>query len=150
MQLEQHVLKPRPCVCLWHACALVAVNARNVLVASSSTAPYGAVAKLADLGLSRVIRQQATHKTTNTVGTLRCAAAADTCSSSSWLCWHPCSFPSCLSFRTFGAQCVFRVCWWLLQCVSSTGGICNHTNSPCLTDRPVLPVVVNRVCDCLR
>lgn len=54
-------------------CWLGAVNARNVLVASSSTAPYGAVAKLADLGLSRVIRQQATHKTTNSVGTLRCA-----------------------------------------------------------------------------
>jgi hypothetical protein len=52
-----------------------AVNARNVLIASSSTAPYGAVAKLADLGLSRVIRQQATHKTTNTVGTLRCVCS---------------------------------------------------------------------------
>jgi serine/threonine protein kinase len=47
-----------------------AVNARNVLVSSCDDAPGGVVAKLADLGMSRVLRQHATHKTTNTVGTL--------------------------------------------------------------------------------
>jgi len=64
------------CVCVLRVaacCCWGAVNARNVLVCSSRGAAYGAVAKLADLGLSRVIRQQATHKTTNTVGTLRWA-----------------------------------------------------------------------------
>lgn len=42
-------------------------NAHNVLVASSSVAPHGLVAKVADLGLSRVLKQHATHRTTHTV-----------------------------------------------------------------------------------
>lgn len=41
-------------------------NAHNVLVASSPVAPYGLVAKVADLGLARVLGQ-ATHGTTRTV-----------------------------------------------------------------------------------
>eukprot|EP00878_Enallax_costatus_P040109 GHUV01046099.1.p1 GENE.GHUV01046099.1~~GHUV01046099.1.p1 ORF type:complete len:113 (+),score=26.00 GHUV01046099.1:14-352(+) len=41
-------------------------NAHNVMVSSSPTAPYGLVAKIADLGLSRIIKQQATHRTTKT------------------------------------------------------------------------------------
>ena len=45
-------------------------NARNVLVSSSSTAQFGVVAKLADLGLSRVIKQHSTHRTTATYGTM--------------------------------------------------------------------------------
>lgn len=45
-------------------------NARNVLVSSSSTAPYGHTAKIADLGLSRTVKQHQTHRTTNTVGTM--------------------------------------------------------------------------------
>jgi hypothetical protein len=44
-------------------------NPRNVLVASSAAAECGMVAKLADLGLSRAIKQQKTHRTTNTIGT---------------------------------------------------------------------------------
>jgi hypothetical protein len=43
-------------------------NAHNVLVASSPVARHGLVAKVADLGLSRVLKQQATHRTTSTVG----------------------------------------------------------------------------------
>jgi hypothetical protein len=43
-------------------------NARNVLVRSSPSG--GVVAKLADLGISRVIKQHSTHRTTNTVGTM--------------------------------------------------------------------------------
>lgn len=67
--IPRQAMKMTTCVhCRW---LRRAVNARNVLVSSCSTAPYGAVAKLADLGLSRCIRQHATHKTTNTVGTLR-------------------------------------------------------------------------------
>eukprot|EP00878_Enallax_costatus_P018455 GHUV01019427.1.p1 GENE.GHUV01019427.1~~GHUV01019427.1.p1 ORF type:complete len:578 (+),score=131.42 GHUV01019427.1:188-1921(+) len=46
------------------------LNARNVLVCSSDNAPAGMVAKLADLGLSRVIKQHKTHRTTQTVGTM--------------------------------------------------------------------------------
>ncbi|KAF8061383.1 roco8 [Scenedesmus sp. PABB004] len=46
------------------------LNARNVLVASSATAPLGMVAKVADLGLSKAIQQQRTHRTTDTTGTL--------------------------------------------------------------------------------
>jgi hypothetical protein len=42
-------------------------NAHNVLVASSSVARHGMVAKVADLGLSRVLKQYATHRTTSTV-----------------------------------------------------------------------------------
>lgn len=45
-------------------------NARNVLVSSSTTAQFGMVAKLADLGLSRVIKQHSTHRTTATYGTM--------------------------------------------------------------------------------
>jgi hypothetical protein len=71
-------LAPTYRVLVWSLACAVAVNARNVLVSSSSAAPYGAVAKLADLGLSRMIRRQATHKTTNTVGTLRLAPACQT------------------------------------------------------------------------
>jgi hypothetical protein len=50
-------------------------NSHNVLVTSSSTAQYGMVAKIADLGLSRVIKQQATHRTTRTVGAAAAAIA---------------------------------------------------------------------------
>jgi hypothetical protein len=51
-------------------CLMFAVlqNARNVLVRSSASG--GVVAKLADLGISRVIKQHSTHRTTNTVGTM--------------------------------------------------------------------------------
>lgn len=60
--------------CVYVLCALLcAVNARNVLVSSCPDVLHGVVAKLADLGLSRVIRLHSTHKTTNTVGTLRYA-----------------------------------------------------------------------------
>lgn len=51
-------------------CALCLQNARNVLVASCNDAPSGVQAKLADLGLSRSIKQHQTHRTTNTVGGL--------------------------------------------------------------------------------
>lgn len=47
--------------------SVVVQNAHNVLVASSSVARHGLVAKVADLGLSRVLKQQATHRTTGTV-----------------------------------------------------------------------------------
>jgi hypothetical protein len=43
-------------------------NSRNVLVSSSASAEGGMVAKLADLGLSRVLQQHKTHRTTQTVG----------------------------------------------------------------------------------
>ena len=43
-------------------------NARNVLVSSDGACDCGMVAKLADLGLSRMIKQHATHRTTETVG----------------------------------------------------------------------------------
>jgi hypothetical protein len=56
------------CCCCYGHCPLLQ-NARNVLVCSSRTAPHGLVAKLADLGLSRVIKQHSTHRTTNTVST---------------------------------------------------------------------------------
>lgn len=42
-------------------------NARNVLVASCSEAPSGVQAKVADLGLSRTVKQHQTHRTTTTV-----------------------------------------------------------------------------------
>jgi hypothetical protein len=42
-------------------------NAHNVLVSSSSVARHGLVAKVADLGLSKILQQQATHRTTRTV-----------------------------------------------------------------------------------
>jgi hypothetical protein len=50
-----------------HAMVFALQNARNVLVASCSSMPAGVTAKLADLGLSRSIKQHATHRTTNTV-----------------------------------------------------------------------------------
>ncbi|KAF8061385.1 Acad10 [Scenedesmus sp. PABB004] len=46
------------------------LNARNVLVSSSAAAACGMVAKLSDLGLSKAIQQQRTHRTTGTCGTL--------------------------------------------------------------------------------
>jgi hypothetical protein len=55
---------------------LVLQNARNVLVCSSRSAPYGMVAKLADLGLSRVIKQHSTHRTTNTVSSSSCSSSS--------------------------------------------------------------------------
>jgi hypothetical protein len=45
-------------------------NARNVLLSSSSVATLGVVAKLADLGLSRIVRSHRSHHSTNTVGTM--------------------------------------------------------------------------------
>lgn len=45
-------------------------NARNVLITSSSSSLGGYSAKLADLGLSRTIKQHTTHHTTCTVGTM--------------------------------------------------------------------------------
>jgi hypothetical protein len=54
---------PVTCCC----CCCLLQNACNVLVSSSRTAPYGLVAKLADLGLSRAIKQHSMHRTTNTV-----------------------------------------------------------------------------------
>lgn len=48
-------------------CLFLPQNAHNVLVASSFVSPYGMVAKVADLGLSRVLKQHATHRTTRTV-----------------------------------------------------------------------------------
>eukprot|EP00882_Tetradesmus_deserticola_P010854 GHRQ01011473.1.p4 GENE.GHRQ01011473.1~~GHRQ01011473.1.p4 ORF type:complete len:105 (+),score=50.45 GHRQ01011473.1:3-317(+) len=44
------------------------LNAHNVLVRSCEAG--GVAAKLADLGISRVIKQHATHRTTHTVGTM--------------------------------------------------------------------------------
>lgn len=46
------------------------LNAHNVLVASSSVARHGLVAKLGDFGLSRTLKLHATHRTTGTVGML--------------------------------------------------------------------------------
>eukprot|EP00878_Enallax_costatus_P015115 GHUV01015827.1.p1 GENE.GHUV01015827.1~~GHUV01015827.1.p1 ORF type:complete len:582 (+),score=126.05 GHUV01015827.1:174-1748(+) len=46
------------------------LNARNVLVASNPSAPNGCTAKLADLGLARVMAKARTHRTTDTVGTM--------------------------------------------------------------------------------
>jgi len=53
--------------CFVAAARLNLQNAHNVLVASSSVAHHGLVAKVADLGLSRVLKQHATHRTTQTV-----------------------------------------------------------------------------------
>lgn len=44
-------------------------NARNVLVVSNGASACGMTAKVADLGLSRSIKQNS-HRTTNTVGTM--------------------------------------------------------------------------------
>ncbi|KAF6266356.1 kinase-like domain-containing protein [Scenedesmus sp. NREL 46B-D3] len=54
----------------WGGRDVAVKTARNVLVCSSQEAKFGMVAKLADLGLSRVIKLHRTHRTTNTVGTL--------------------------------------------------------------------------------
>jgi hypothetical protein len=54
--------------CNTAAAAALLQNARNVLVSSSAGAECGMVAKLADLGLSRVLQQHKTHRTTQTVG----------------------------------------------------------------------------------
>jgi hypothetical protein len=53
----------------WTAMVMLCVpqNARNVLVSSCAAEACGVQGKLADLGLSRTIRQQQTHRTTNTV-----------------------------------------------------------------------------------
>lgn len=45
-------------------------NARNVLLSSSGVTNLGVVAKLADLGLSRIVRSHRSHHSTNTVGTM--------------------------------------------------------------------------------
>lgn len=46
------------------------LNARNVLLSSSGVTALGVVAKLADLGLSRIVRSHKSHHSTNTVGTM--------------------------------------------------------------------------------
>jgi serine/threonine protein kinase len=46
------------------------LNAQNVLVASNAMAQTGMTAKLADLGLSRMLVQCKTHHSTNSMGTL--------------------------------------------------------------------------------
>lgn len=52
------------------AATSLAQNARNVLVCSSSSSKSGMCAKVADLGLSRCLQHHATHRTTNTCGTM--------------------------------------------------------------------------------
>jgi hypothetical protein len=51
-------------------------NARNVLVASAPGASLGMAAKVADLGLSKVIKHNS-HHTTNTVGTMNHTAPGE-------------------------------------------------------------------------
>ncbi|KAF8066214.1 roco8 [Scenedesmus sp. PABB004] len=46
------------------------LNTRNVLVASNPVAQWGLVAKLSDLGCTRVVMQHSTHHTTNGMGTM--------------------------------------------------------------------------------
>ncbi|KAF8065521.1 STY13 [Scenedesmus sp. PABB004] len=46
------------------------LNSSNCLVCSDPAAETGMTAKLADLGLSRVMKERATHRTTRTTGTL--------------------------------------------------------------------------------
>jgi hypothetical protein len=60
------------CMCL----PLPLQNARNVLVASEPGAALGMVAKVADLGLSQVIKHNS-HHTTNTVGTMNHTAPGE-------------------------------------------------------------------------
>lgn len=55
-------------------------NARNVLLSSSGVTNLGVVAKLADLGLSRIVRSHRSHHSTNTVGTMSHVAPGE-----SWL-----------------------------------------------------------------
>jgi len=45
-------------------------NANNVLVSSSASAPFGAVSKVSDLGLARVIESNSTHHTSAARGTM--------------------------------------------------------------------------------
>lgn len=46
------------------------MNARNVLVSSCSTSEIAMCAKVADLGLARCLAHHATHRTTNSCGTM--------------------------------------------------------------------------------
>lgn len=56
--------------CAWMGIKSRLQNARNVLVSSNLSAVVGLTAKLADFGLSRIIKQQQTHRTTKTCGTM--------------------------------------------------------------------------------
>jgi len=51
-------------------CVSANQNARNVLLSSSGVTALGVMAKLADLGLSRIVRSHRSHHSTNTVGTM--------------------------------------------------------------------------------
>ena len=44
------------------------INARNILVSSSSASEVHMCAKVADLGLARCLAHHATHRTTNSCG----------------------------------------------------------------------------------
>ncbi|KAI8467040.1 MAG: kinase-like domain-containing protein [Monoraphidium minutum] len=46
------------------------LKAANVLLAASTAAPFGMVAKVADFGLSRMLKVGQTHRSTRTVGTV--------------------------------------------------------------------------------
>ncbi|GBF92133.1 kinase [Raphidocelis subcapitata] len=46
------------------------LKAANVLLCTSTTAPFGMVAKVADFGLSRMLKVGQTHRSTRTVGTV--------------------------------------------------------------------------------
>ncbi|KAI8466992.1 MAG: hypothetical protein J3K34DRAFT_524069 [Monoraphidium minutum] len=46
------------------------LKAANVLLASSTAAPFGLIAKVADFGLSRMLKVGQTHRSTRTVGTV--------------------------------------------------------------------------------
>jgi hypothetical protein len=63
------ILTTKDLVLLVCTLLLLLQNARNVLVCSDGQASLGMTAKVADLGLSRVM-QQNSHRTTNTVGTM--------------------------------------------------------------------------------
>jgi hypothetical protein len=67
MPYASTLLLPRAAPAAAAAAAAAAQNANNVLVSSCESSPNGLVAKLADLGLSRVINQHRTHRTTHTV-----------------------------------------------------------------------------------
>lgn len=49
---------------------LLLQNARNVLVSSCTSSDLGMCAKVADLGLARCLAHHATHRTTNSCGTM--------------------------------------------------------------------------------
>jgi hypothetical protein len=59
-----------PLLLFYSAAPLLLQNARNVLVSSNAAAAAGLTAKLADFGLSRAMKQQQTHRTTQTCGTM--------------------------------------------------------------------------------